>query len=246
MTVSQAGLWDASWGVARQGKESPWLHYALHLSGLTLLCSLQAPAPESVQGRRSPLSVQRSLFSVLWIEVSPKRVILLPFLASVTLWGRKQKPRGWVMEINYLDFSPGPVSFRKGTSLFIYLTSVVCSWVSHCIKGSRDSLVRKIESRRLEYIMCKQNFYGTLHLNGRRRSWHITCGFCEVQMSWCTRTLLAQCLTHSRCLLTAGCLLMTPVCLTLLQDCKSVWALHSLFSSRRNQLKPPLRVSPSL
>lgn len=91
--------------------------------------------------------------------------------------------------------------------------------------------------------MCKQYSYGTLRLHGRSRRWHITCGFCGVQMSWCTRILLAQCLTHSHCLLTAGCLLMTPVCLTLLPDCKAVRALHSRVSWGRNPLKPSLHVS---
>lgn len=165
----------------------------------------------------------------------PNQVTLFPFLASVTLWDRKQKPSGWVLEINYLDVSPGPVSFRKGTSVFIYLTSVVCSWVRHCVKGSRDSLVRKIESRRLEYIMCKQNFYGTLCLNGRR-SWHITCGFCEVH------TTLVSTVPDSQPLLTYCWLFTYDTCVANIAPGLQV---SLSISSRRNRLKLPLCVSPS-
>lgn len=121
-------------GVAWRGEGCSWLLCALHLSGLPLSSSLQAPAPESVQGRRSPFSVKKSLFSVLWTQLFPNQVILLPFLqqAVSTLWGRKQRPRGWALDINYLDFSPGLVCFflLGKVPLFHLSNKCCCSWVT--------------------------------------------------------------------------------------------------------------------
>lgn len=106
ISVFQAGVWDASWGVARQGKESPWLLCALHLSGLTLPYVLYKHQPLYQYRAEDHHWGCRNHCAVCCGYTSLQIRWFCSHFQQASLWGRKQKPRGWDMEITTFILQP--------------------------------------------------------------------------------------------------------------------------------------------